>query len=142
MQSADPSDIFLPDLAASADSDSKAYPFPTADSIAVTAPPAKKSRRCKDSTSNSSPAPFMSNRPPLAIRPAPPSFPMVQSPMMNMGSNQWGYQTPPGYVWGTPMGNPPTMDSSCAWQVCYFILHLFHEQPCVLYNSGIMLAQD
>ena len=69
----------------------------------------------------------MSNRPPLAIRPAPPAFPGMQSPGMNVGSNQWGYQGMPGYVWGTPMAGSSALEPAAAWQVCH---HLFIVNCC------------
>ena len=53
---------------------------------------------------------------------------MMSQPVMGMGAGQWGgYQSMPGYVWGTPIAGGP-IDSSSSWQVC--ILTHLSEQLC------------
>ena len=128
MLSVDPSDLFLPDLSSDT-SDSKpafsAISTAQLSSDSTPVPAAKKLRRSntKDSsTSTTTAAASITHRPPLAIRPAPSGFSMMQQPMVGstggMAGGQWGYQHMPGYVWGTPMTDSPMpLDRSSSWQV-------------------------
>ncbi len=131
--SADPSEPFLPDITSDT-SDSKPLLLQTTASTAhvdsTPVPAAKKLRRSstKDSSTTTAHTASVTHRPPLAIRPAPSSFPMMSQPVMGMGGGQWGgYQNMTGYVWGTPMAGG-SMDSSSSWQVC--ILTHLSEQLC------------
>lgn len=134
---ADPSDLFLPELSSDT-SASQPSTISTAQlsSGSTPVPAAKKLRRSntKDSSTATTGTASVTHRPPLAIRPAPSGFSMMQQPMLGgMGGGQWGYQHLPGYVWGTPMANSPMpLDRSCSWQVgarscmlcCIYCVHL------------------
>ncbi|KAL3144476.1 hypothetical protein ABBQ32_004216 [Trebouxia sp. C0010 RCD-2024] len=117
----DPSDLFLPELSSDT-SASQPSTISTAQlsSGSTPVPAAKKLRRSntKDSSTATTGTASVTHRPPLAIRPAPSGFSMMQQPMLGgMGGGQWGYQHLPGYVWGTPMANSPMpLDRSCSWQ--------------------------
>lgn len=120
----DPSELFLPDITSDT-SDSKPLLLQTTASTAhvnsdsTPVPAAKKLRRSstKDSSTTTTHVASVTHRPPLAIRPAPSGFPMMSQPVMGMGAGQWGgYQSMPGYVWGTPIAGGP-IDSSSSWQV-------------------------
>ena len=118
--SADPSDLFLPDITSDT-SDSKPVLTSTASNVQASVdstpiPASKKLRRSSHSSNATGTAASVTHRPPLAIRPAPTGYSMMQQPMMGMGGGQWGgYQSMPGYVWGTPMNMG--MDRCSSWQV-------------------------
>lgn len=127
MLAVDPSDLYLPDLSSDT-SDSKpafsAISTAQHSSDSTPMPAAKKLRRSntKDSSASTIAAVSITHRPPLAIRPAPSGFSMMQQPMVGstggMAGGQWGYQHMPGYVWGTPMSDSlMPLDRSSSWQV-------------------------
>lgn len=120
----DPSDLFLPDITSNTSELSSKPVLTTAASTAhasvdSTPIPASKKLRRTQHSSTATAAASVTHRPPLAIRPAPSGFAMMQQPPMGMGGGQWGgYQNMPGYVWGTPMSGMNTgMDRCCSWQM-------------------------
>ena len=140
---ADPSDLFLPDLSSdTSDSKPSVSAISTAQlsSGSTPVPAAKKLRRSntKDSSTATTATASITHRPPLAIRPAPSGFSMMQQPMVGvtgaMGGGQWGYQHMPGYVWGTPTGiGLLPLDRSSSWQVgvaTYIMYYIVYYVSC------------
>lgn len=116
----DPSDLFLPDITTSDTLDSKPVVATAStahsNSDVMLMPAAKKMRRSKDSSTATATTAFMTHRPPLAIRPAPSGFSMMQQPMS--GGHWGGHQNMPGYLWGTPMpGSHMGLDRSASFQM-------------------------